>query len=554
MFRLLLYWNTLRYLRPIQFYWRIWQRIYKPRVDLRASPPLRALSGKEWVDPAQRRPSMLGPTRFLFLNEIHDLTSRGWDDPSLEKLWRYNLHYFDDLGAETAVSRREWHQSLLIRWVAENPPGLGTGWEPYPTSLRIVNWTKWVLGGNPLPPECIHSLAVQARWLSPRMEHHLLGNHLFANAKALVFAGLFFAGPEAEGWLEQGLSILKKEIPEQILDDGGQFERSTMYHALALEDMLDLNNLISVFAAAIPSHQQPTVTLLRERTGPMRAWLATMCHPDGEIGYFNDAARGIAPTPLVLEKYAARLGLSGPIVTHKCLTHLASSGYVRVIQDQMVGLLDVAPIGPNYLPGHAHADTLTFELSLFGQRVLVNSGTSCYGNSSERLRQRGTAAHNTVMIEGQNSSEVWSGFRVARRAVPTGLQIVPTGGIRVRCSHNGYRRLPGKPEHQREWSFTRNSIFVEDRICGEYDRAEARFHLHPEITLVGDLHQRIDETETVLRLPRGQEVIFSTTGGELHKEKSTWHPEFGRAVPNQCLVIEFRHSTIRSRLTWDRTA
>ncbi|MFB1490650.1 MULTISPECIES: heparinase II/III family protein [unclassified Thiocapsa] len=43
-----------------------------------------------------------------------------------------------------------------------------------------------------------------------------------------------------------------------------------------------------------------------------------------------------------------------------------------------VALLDVAPIGPDYLPGHAHADTLSFELSLFGQRVIVNGGTSRY--------------------------------------------------------------------------------------------------------------------------------------------------------------------------------
>ena len=122
--RLFLYWDTLRHLRPIQFYWRIWQRFFKPRIDLRPSPPIRALSGRDWVAPAQRKPSMLGPSKFFFLNEIHDLTCRNWDDPSLEKLWRYNLHYFDDLSAEGAVSRTEWHKTLLVRWVRENPPGL----------------------------------------------------------------------------------------------------------------------------------------------------------------------------------------------------------------------------------------------------------------------------------------------------------------------------------------------------------------------------------------------------------------------------------------------
>ena len=85
-----------------------------------------------------------------------------------------------------------------------------------------------------------------------------------------------------------------------------------------------------------------------------------------------------------------------------------------------MALLDVAPVGPDYLPGHAHADTLSFELSLFGQRVLVNSGTSQYEAGPERSRQRGTAAHNTVIVDGHDSSEVWAGFRVARRASSRG--------------------------------------------------------------------------------------------------------------------------------------
>ena len=63
-----------------------------------------------------------------------------------------------------------------------------------------------------------------------------------------------------------------------------------------------------------------------------------------------------------------------------------------------------------------HADNLSFEWSLGEQRVLVNSGTSLYGVSSERHRQRKTKSHNTVEIDGFDSSEIWSGFRVARRA------------------------------------------------------------------------------------------------------------------------------------------
>ena len=178
---------------------------------------------------------MTAPRVWLLLGESGHLDELGWDGSQREKLWRYNQHYFDDLNAKGAADRQEWHSQLLSDWVANNSPGIGSGWEPYPLSLRVVNLVKWATRGVQLHAEVVHSLSVQVRWLSERLEHHLLGNHLFANAKALVMAGVFFEGPEADKWLVKGLGILQREIPEQVLPDGGHFERSTMYHALVLE-------------------------------------------------------------------------------------------------------------------------------------------------------------------------------------------------------------------------------------------------------------------------------------------------------------------------------
>jgi len=138
---------------------------------------------------------MLALERFVFLNEEGKLSGPdSWNDPSREKLWLYNLHYFDDLNAVGASERLDWHRALIQRWVVENPPTKGNGWESYPLSLRIVNWVKWGLQGNAMEPDWLDSLAVQVRFLRKRLEVHLLGNHLFANAKALVFAGLYFSG------------------------------------------------------------------------------------------------------------------------------------------------------------------------------------------------------------------------------------------------------------------------------------------------------------------------------------------------------------------------
>jgi uncharacterized heparinase superfamily protein len=474
---------------------------------------------------------MTGAGSFCFLNEERSLEEAGgWDNDLVPRLWRYNLHYFDDLNAGGAVKRVQWHHALIELWILENPPAQGTGWEPYPTSMRIVNWIKWSLNGNGLAPDAIDSLAVQARWLRRHLEIHLLGNHLFANAKALVFAGLYFEGREAESWLKKGLSLLAREIPEQIFPDGGHFERSPMYHAILLEDMLDIVNLHRAY-------RRETEHGWNETIAKMRRWLSVMCHPDGEIVFFNDSAVGIAIAPLALEAYARRLGYEAVGCPSEPVINLPESGYVRVTAGSACAFLDLAPVGPDYLPAHAHADTLSFELSIGGQRVLVNSGTSEYGEGAERLRQRGTAAHNTLRIDGQDSSEMWAGFRVGRRARVTASGSSQTGtSIRVWGEHDGYCYLPGLSKHHREWEFTQSELSISDEVQGQGEhQIEVFFHVHPACSAF-----RNDDGEVSILDSQG--VLLCAIGtkgpGELEIRSSTYHPEFGLALGNQ--LVSYR--------------
>ena len=547
--RLLRYWHTARHLRPVQVYGRILHRLTAPRPDGSPAPVRRAIDGPGWVRPAQREPSLQGPTRFRFLNEERDLADVGWIGPGPDLLWRFNQHYFDDLNARGAEARRAWHDDLVARWVRENPPGSETAWHPYPTSLRIVNWVKWSLGGGALDPAAVQSLAVQARWLSRRVEHHLLGNHLLSNAKALVFAGVFFDGAEAADWREEGLRILAREVAEQVLADGGHFELSPMYHALALEDMLDLCNLANAFGDALP-REHPVMHQCRALIPRMRQWLAVMCHPDGEVAFFNDAAVGVAPAPAELDAYAGRLGFGAAPRPASPLVHLQPSGYVRVSDGTAVAFLDVARIGPDYLPAHAHADTLSFELSIFGQRVLVNAGTSRYGSDARRHAERGTAAHNTVVVDGEDSSEVWGGFRVARRARPFGLTVGEDQGCTtVQCAHDGYRRLPGRPMHRRTWRAGPGFLSIDDEVSGRHTTAESRLHLHPDVTpTLSGAEGGVARARLTLR--DGRSVTAMVSGGRVMVEPAQWHPGFGVSLPTSCIVVRFERAT-RVELAWN---
>ena len=131
-----------------------------------------------------------------------------WNRADWPKLWLYNLHYFDDLVADGAEGRADWHRALISRWIAENLPAAGNGWEPYPISLRLVNWCKWLLAGNEPVEGMLDSMAVQARYLSKRLERHLLGNHLWANLKALIFVGTFFEGRDRIDGVSVALNCL----------------------------------------------------------------------------------------------------------------------------------------------------------------------------------------------------------------------------------------------------------------------------------------------------------------------------------------------------------
>lgn len=391
----LLYFHTLRYLKWIQIWRRLTFKLYHPVPDLSPAPPVAECS-IDTIFPIMP-PCYSGADRFRFLNEERTFT--GWNDSARDKLWLYNLHYFDWLRQESVME--EEGNRWIAKWIAENPPPAGNGWEPYPLSLRIVNWIKWHWSGHSLSEDARQSLAVQVRFLMKRLEYHLLANHLLVNARALVFAGCFFSGPEAGKWLAKGLEIYREQLPEQILADGGHFELSPMYQCIILENLLDLRNIHAPLE-------------LDDVIRRMFHWLAVMTGPDGRIALFNDAAYGFSLTPAELQCYGERLGFKTEHVNGS--EDLPQSGYSRLQPDNdIVCICDTGDIGPSYQPGHAHADALSFELWLKGRKVLTNCGTGRYFNSPERRFQRSSAAHNTLTIDGLSSSEMWSAHRVARR-------------------------------------------------------------------------------------------------------------------------------------------
>lgn len=467
--KILLVLHTVRYLKPVQVVNRLWRKRPHGAVSHAACPVRQAgVLRASW-------PTYFtcwdGDETFTFLHETHVCSSReDWNAGDRKKLWLYNLHYFDCLRTSASLEGTDARRravALMLRWIEENPEGVGNGWEPYPISLRVVNWIKWLLGARLSVEEfsaeqCAVlelSLAVQVRRLVQQLEYHLLANHLLANAKALVFAGLFFSGHEAEGWLKKGLDLYRKQLPEQVLVDGVHFELSAMYHSIILEDLLDCVNLSEASGCG-------EAEFLRGFAARMLGALELLTGPDGKIVKFNDAADGIALTPASLMDYAAQLG-----VYPKASTKLSGrvSGFVRLVAGDWTLVAKCGEIGPSYQPGHAHADSLSFELWKRCEKVVTDMGTDRYVVDAERKHQRGSASHNVVVIDGRDSSEVWGGHRVARRAKPLGWTVDEIGDEKVLIAR--VRDVKGIT-WTRMFRLSAEGLQGEDRLEGTLERVK----------------------------------------------------------------------------------
>ena len=446
--RLSLYLHTLRWLQVSQLVWQIYRRI-RPVVatpEIAAEPSRQRIAVTGFADGPQPKQVEL---RFLNISSPAEPERIDWHPADRSRLWRYNLHYFDYLQWDAIPD--QYKPAYIDSWIAANPQGTADAWEPYTLSLRIVNWIKYFSRCEQVPAAWQHSLINQAHWLQHNLEHHILANHYYKNAKALLFAGVWFKGEHGAAFLRQAQQLLAEQTREQVLADGGHFERSPMYHCIVLEDCLDIVNLIRGCPELFAGEHK---ALLTDAALRMLRFVDDVRNADGRIPLFNDSAFGIAAEPAALLDYGSRLLDYEPLAPPRqpAVLRYSQSGYYGYRHNRDSLIIDCGAVGPDYQPGHAHCDTLSFELCLDGQRVVVDSGVHGYDDDATRHYLRSTAAHNTVTLDDAEQSEIWGTFRVARRANALQPRISDFTADMQEFSggHDGFRRLRQRARHWRK--------------------------------------------------------------------------------------------------------
>jgi uncharacterized heparinase superfamily protein len=530
-----LYAQTLRYLRPSQVLWRLWYRVQPgrtsiPRATVDHVQPLRLVETIRETGEAQ-------PGCFEYFGVPRgwrDPAAIAWSDASVSRLWRFQLHGFDWSARPACAGHDEYVRKSIEGWLSQ----FGTrhdrdAWNPYPTAHRVVSWLKWSTLNDTTVAGLDAAVSSHAAFLWRHLERDIGGNHLVKNLKAVLFAATYLSDSRLHG---QAARMLRRELRRQILPDGGHYELSPMYHAVVLEDVLDVINLL----ANNPMPNAAAAGLLEDARAAaprMLGWLRAVCFGDPVDAHFNDSAPEGSASVCQLTAYAERLGLPVPAAVSAPVTSLPASGYFVIRTGELQMCMDAGRLCPDELPAHAHSDVLSFELTARGEKVFVNAGVDDYGRTDTRSYVRGAAAHNTISIDGLDQGQMWGQFRVAERPRSVeGLAGERDGWFVAEGRHDGFARQGSSAHtHARKIRVRKDGrlAVIEDEAFGSgFHLVTAYLHLHPSVGIA-----------------RGRDMVTLTAGPS--QIGLTWentalatieeHPyfeAFGVARPHQVLVFQ----------------
>ena len=460
------YFHTVRYLKTRQIYYQIRYRIKrvvcplsKGKYPLKDLHPSHEISLLPFI--AKAKSYDVDNGNYTFLN----ISSKSNCIGAQNHLWRYNFHYMDYLLQEDIS--QEMALQLIDEYIDQSDTNI-EGLASYTIALRGINWIKFL---------CLHKISIDKvnaslythyQILMRNIEYHLLGNHLLENGFSLLWGGVYF---QDRLMIDKGVDIILSELDEQVLCDGAHFELSPMYHCIILDRLLDCINLLENCDFNFRNRRSLELKMV-EKSTLMLSWLETIIYRDGSIPLLNDSAMEIAPSACELFSYAKRLGIKW------CSKiELIDSGYYKLITSRAECIVDVGEILASYIPGHSHADTFNFELRINGVPIIVDPGVSTYEKNEIRQRERSTAWHNTVVAGEQNSSDVWGGFRVGKRAKVT---ILNKSYNLIEAIHDGYSKIGLK--HRRRFELNDSELIVNDEMVTQSKNpisTYAMFHLHP---------------------------------------------------------------------------
>jgi uncharacterized heparinase superfamily protein len=508
----------------------------------RAPATLRALPPDPWPGDADHGRAILAG-EFTFAGRTVPIVSRNpqdesaedaaaptvvWSPAGTDTAWRAALHGFawlKDMRIVGGEPPRLWARALVASWIAQHGRWSALAWRPDILATRLCSWMTMadflLAGAEPDFATRFHdSLARQARHLQRAAPGDLTGSRQIAAIKGLLYAAACLPLGEKRGEkrLARATALLERALTAQVLGDGGHVERSPRRQLSVLRDLIDMRATLATAQWEIPDALQTAI----DKMAPM---LRFFRHGDGALALFNDSIEG--------EAWLIDLVLTQSDAKGKPLASAPHSAFERVAANRTLLLVDVGAPPPPEFDAHCFAGTLSFEMSVGKERLVVNGGASIGGSPVWRRAMQSTLAHSTLTIADGNSTEIFDDLGLWNSPARPPGRIIGRRPERVACrrdeaegavwlegSHDGYlgpfglihrRRLylsPGGDDLRGEdlLVLPEGMTQVKPDVLGK--PFTVRFHLHP--TVRASLVQ--DGAAVLLRLSGGG-WRFRSAGG-----------------------------------------
>ncbi len=448
---------------------------------------------------------------------------QGWDAASGPITWRASAHAFAwlrdlrALGTDTARLRaRDLTEDWLLRGSLEE-----LALAPQVVAARVSAWLgHWdflaATAEDGFRKRLLVRLAQDARGVVLSLPAEAAHRGALVTLKGALAAAVAL---EEEGWLNKVLKYLPDELGRQFNSDGGHVERSPLQQLLAYQDLIEIRNLITGGGLNAP----PQLGHVMDRAGLA---LRMLRHGDGALALFNGSREETAAlVDLVLTQGQSR---------GRAPMFLDLTGFQRLQAQRTLVLMDCGapPAGrgrdiANGLPlgadRFADAGTLSFEMSVGRERLIVNCGAAPAAEEEWRDALRATAAHSTLVLADTNSSEL-KGEGLGRRPERVSADRVEHNGqLWLDAAHDGWKRPYGVVHRRRLYLAANGEDLRGEDLLELSEGAEVppfvvRFHLHPGV--VASLQQ--DESGVLLRLPSGGGWRLRAMGCRVELEESIY--------------------------------
>lgn len=432
-------------------------------------------------------------------------------------IWELNRHQHLVLLAQAFLLRDDPRyvdeiEAELESWFAANPFHRGINWaSALEVAFRALSWLWiWHLAGNHLRENLrrrlLEGLYQHGTHVANNLSHYFSPNtHLLGEAVALHALGcLMPALPNARRWRELGRAVVHEQMRRQVRDDGSHFEQSAYYHVYALDMFL--------FHAVIEPAEKPYIDKLARMAEYLQAimgpaWrLPLVGDDDGgrffypygvrdEFGRASLAACGaflnrpewIRDAADLYELAAWWLGpraVDARSATPARRSHLFAHSGIAVMAGRDAHIVaDAGPFGP-WGAGHSHSDTLSFVARVGDEDILIDPGTYTYvGDRAERDWFRGSAAHNTIRIDGRDQAIPANPFRWEEKPRVVVHEWFSSGErdrLDAECSYGGFT-------HRRVLQLVRGAaLLVLDEVRGPAGEHEIEQWWHPASARAAD--------------------------------------------------------------------